>query len=126
MVSIAERLEVALGVSHEDLNPRGEAWFADRQRLTRELKNSIDIDSVDLVEKLTEGAKGGIGEVVVALANAGAFGSLVLIVRAWLAKDKARRVQLSVKRDGREFNFSAESVRHDDVEKLVAALVQST
>jgi hypothetical protein len=89
--------------------------------LTRELK--LEVGGVTTRTSPEPGKRGGLPEIIVALGTSGAVGGAVAVFKAWLDKDKARKISIKVRKKGRarEIEIMASVANVGDLEKLLVA-----
>ena len=95
-------------------------WRAQVATLRRELQ--AQVDTVDR-GRLVPGAKGAIDELIVALGSAGAFTAMVECIRAWLGRDKSRRIEVRWDENGvdRFVTFQGDAVDSETVREIARA-----
>ena len=80
---------------------------------------------VDTVQRSREvpGTKGTLDELIVALGSAGAFTATVECLRAWLGRDRSRRIDVRWDEDGveRHVTFSGDNVDAATVKEIARA-----
>ena len=98
--SSAAALDLVIEARTERFDPADDRWL----RQVNDLVNGLDAE-VGGVHRKTErvaGAKGVAADtVILALGSAGAFTAAVEFLRAWLTRDRSRRLDLSWEADGR-------------------------
>jgi hypothetical protein len=114
--------EVALDLSHDEYLPTSPAWLKHKQSLIEQLQKAEELTSVRRVETPVPGAKGGAAEIIVGLGQAGAFTVLAGAIRAWIARDTARGVDVVVRNAHGEVRFSAATMRDAELASLVEKL----
>ncbi|UQX86972.1 hypothetical protein M6D93_11710 [Jatrophihabitans telluris] len=86
------------------IEPRSDAYSADDDRWRDQVAVLVsDLEHVAEIRQrhhVRAGAKGTITEVIVALGSAGAFTTTFEMFRAWLARDRDRRVDVRWDEDG--------------------------
>ena len=110
---------VALNERYDDDDPRWRDQVAD---LVHELRR--ETESVQSRRAPVPGTKGTVDQLILALGSAGAFTAAVDVVRAWLARDKHRLVEMTVTdADGRTHTVrvSAENASADALAPLISA-----
>ena len=95
-------------------------WRAQVALLRRELQASIDTTER---QRVVPGAKGAIDELIVALGSAGAFTAMVECFRAWLGRDRSRRIEVRWDVDGteRHVTFCGDAVDAETVREVARA-----
>jgi hypothetical protein len=112
-------LELVLEAQHLSLDDdRFGPQIAD---LTSELK--LEVGGVTTRTEPEPGKRGGLPEIILALGTSGAIGGAVAVFKAWLDKDKARKISIKVRRKGRarEVEITANAANVGELEKLLVA-----
>jgi hypothetical protein len=113
-------LELVIEPHNDEYGPDDDRWRAQVATLHRELQAQVDT-----VERgrLIPGSKGTIDELIVALGSAGAFTSMVECFRAWLGRDKSRRIDVRWDEDGteRHVTFEGDAVDAKTVHEIARA-----
>src|SRR5262245_36892063 len=91
---------VAVAPASDRYDSDDERWLAQVSDLHADLRR--EVDGFEVQSSLAAGTKGAVDTVVVALGSAGAFSAAVSCLKAWLARDKARRVVLTWTQDGQQ------------------------
>lgn len=80
-------------------DPDDDRW----RRQVSDLVNGLDaeVGGIRRESEQVPGAKGSVDTVILALGSAGAFTATVEFLRAWLTRDRSRRLDLSWEADGR-------------------------
>jgi hypothetical protein len=86
-----QSLDVAIRPRNPDYDPDDDRWRAQVGSLIGDLGRQLDIE---LRSTPVGGTKGGIDELIVALGSAGAFTAAVECLRAWLGRDRNRRIEV--------------------------------
>jgi hypothetical protein len=91
--------EVVVEPRNDQYDPDDEGWRDQVAALYAELN-----DSVDTVQRShpVAGAKGMVDQLIIAMGSAGVFTAAVECLRAWLGRDKDRRIELRWTQDGHE------------------------
>ena len=89
-------LELSPGSDRFD--PESEAWAGQEQELFDDLRAGVG--EVRRAPAATSNSKGALEAVLIALASAGAFNGAFDCMRAWLTRDRTRRLEISYERDG--------------------------
>jgi hypothetical protein len=92
-------LEVALAPRNDHYDPDDEGWRDQVATLYADLDAQVDTLRRG---RPVEGAKGGADQLIVALGSAGVFGAVVDCLRAWLKRDRDRRIDISWVENGKE------------------------
>lgn len=87
----ADRFELAVEPYNEQYRADDDRWRDQVATLYEELHAQVDVIARD---QAVSGAKGSLDQLVVALGSAGAFRATVDCFRAWLARDKDRRIDV--------------------------------
>lgn len=92
-------LELQLRAQSDRFDVDDENWLAQEAALLAELRTEVGGVRRDMVA--VPGAKGMVETVIMALGSAGAFTAAVDCLRAWLSRDRTRRIELAWTVDGR-------------------------
>src|SRR5690349_6701267 len=95
-----EPIDVTVTPENCRYDPDDERWLNQIRDLYTELRDEVPGYRVE--SQAVPGTKGIIESVVLALGSAGAFSAAVTCFKAWLARDKWRRLVVSWIHDGRE------------------------
>lgn len=119
-VAAGGQLEVAVVPRNEQYHPDDDRWRDQVTALYRDL--NAHVDTVHR-EHPVAGAKGTVDEVIIALGSAGVFTAAVECLRAWLQRDKSRRLDLRWDEDGVEHfvTVSGDGVDVDSFQELARA-----
>ena len=117
-----ETLELALHPSSDRFDGDDERWQEQVSLLFQELQR--DIGGVCRRREPVEGTKGGVETVVLALGSAGAFTAGLEMLRAWLGRDRSRRLDISYTIDGRSevIAIAGDGIDKDAMAKLSEAV----
>lgn len=85
-----ERMTIVPSSSRYD--PDDERWTSQVAQLRRSLQQEVGLDST---AQTTPGTKGSADELIVALGTSGAITAVVELVRAFLARDRTRSVEMT-------------------------------
>lgn len=113
-------LELVLDPQHASLDEdRFGNHVAD---LTSALKRDVGGVTVRTVPE--PGKRGGAPEIILALGTSGAIGATVVVLKAWLDRDKARKISIKVRRKGaaREVEITADAANVAELQKLLVAV----
>jgi hypothetical protein len=114
--------EVAVGPRNDQYDPDDDRWRDQVATLYADLHAQVDT-----VRRghTVEGAKGTIDQVIVALGSAGAFSAAVDCLRAWLGRDRDRRIDLSWDENGveRRITLTGEAVDVETIREVAKAAV---
>ena len=90
-------LKVAIMPQSERFSPDDDRWLDHVAGLARELR--VGTGALNVERTHQPGAKGAAETLVLAFGSAGVFTSAVEVIKAWLARDRSRTVEVSW-RDG--------------------------
>jgi hypothetical protein len=111
------------------VEPRNEEYDPDDDRWRDQVATLYaDLHAhVDTVRRghPVEGAKGTIDQVIIALGSAGAFSTAVECLRAWLGRDRDRRIDVSWDENGveRHVTLTGEAVDAETIREIAKAAV---
>lgn len=112
--------EMALEPRSGDYQPDDDRWRDQVVGLVSELHRRADVErrSAPMV-----GAKGTLDELVVALGSAGAFTATVECLRAWLGRDRSRRIDVRWDENGkhRYVTLTGDAIDVDSVREIAKA-----
>ena len=91
--------EMALEPRSGDYGPDDDRWRDHVVGLVSELRRHVDVDRRGAP---MPGTKGTLDELVVALGSAGAFTAAVECMRAWLGRDRSRRIDVRWEENGQQ------------------------
>ena len=119
-IPAGRELELVIEPRSEEYSPDDDRWRAQVVSLRQELQAQVDTTEHG---RLVPGTKGTIAELVVALGSAGAFTAMVDCFRAWLSRDKHRRIDVRWDEDGveRYVTFTGDAVDADTVREVARA-----
>jgi hypothetical protein len=114
------QLELVIEPHNDDYGPDDDRWRAQVATLHRELQALVDTTRR---ARLVSGTKGTIDELIVALGSAGAFTAMVECFRAWLGRDRSRRIEVRWDEDGAErfVTFRGDAVDAETVREIARA-----
>lgn len=80
-----------------------------------------DVGGVSVRAQPAPGTKGAVAQLVLALGSSGAIAAAVTVFKAWLARDKMRKIRILVRTQGaaREVEITADAASSDELEKLL-------
>lgn len=116
--------EFTVTVDHASYDPSNDAWRMQVTDLFQQLSAS-DIEDVRHIQRPVQGRKGGPEAIIIALGSAGAIQAAVTVFRAWLARDRDRRISLTWNEGTEQRSASldaeniSESTAHDLLMKAV-------
>jgi len=112
--------EIVVEPRNDEYDPDDEGW---RDQVAA-LYSDLD-DSVDTVRRGSPvaGAKGAVDQLVIAMGSAGVFTAAVDCLRAWLGRDKDRRIDLRWTQGGEErsVTLTGEAVDNETMRELAKA-----
>ncbi|NUT96215.1 MAG: hypothetical protein HOY78_29730 [Saccharothrix sp.] len=94
-------LEVVVDAHSDQYDPNEPGWRSQLVALRKSLQDA-DLDDVRREERPAPGHKAGFEAIVIALGTSGAITAAVEVFRAWLSRDRHRRVRLTFKDGDRE------------------------
>lgn len=114
------RLELVVEPHNDDYDPADERWRAQVGGFYRELGARVDTYRRG---RFSPGTKGTVDEVILALGSSGALTAAVECFRAWLQRDKSRRIDVRWDEDGveRHVTFSGDNVDSATVKEIARA-----
>jgi Effector Associated Constant Component 1 len=114
--------EVAVEPRNDHYDPDDEGWRDQVATLYAEL--DAQVDTVRRGRPVA-GTKGAIDQLVIALGGAGVFGAAVDCLRAWLGRDRDRRVDVRWTENGveRSVTLTGEAVDDRTVREIAEAAV---
>jgi len=115
--------EVAVEPRNDEYDPDDSRWRDQVATLYADLDAQVDI-----VQRghPVEGAKGTIDQLIIALGSAGAFQAVVDCFRAWLGRDRDRRIDVRWNENGveRSVTLTGEAVDVDTIRDIAKAAVE--
>ena len=115
--------ELSLAPQTSRYDPEDDRW---RMQVTELLVGlQQEVGGVRRDSTASEGTKGGAEQLIVALGSAGAFTAAVEFVKAWLARDRTRSLQISWSGEGgvnQSVSVSGEGVDLDAMQQLAQAV----
>ncbi|WP_433042472.1 effector-associated constant component EACC1 [Dactylosporangium sp. CS-033363] len=118
----ADAPHLAVVAKHDEFDPADEFWLDQVADLYQDLRN--EIDGFQLQSADTPGTKGNVDSVIIALGSAGAFSAAVTCFKAWLARDKHRRIVVTVKSGDREEQVTLDGLDEAAIAKLTDAVAE--
>jgi hypothetical protein len=106
-------VELTLTTHSDRFDTGDDAWLAQEADLMASLRAEVPVRR-DMVA--APGEKGLVESIILALGSAGAFKAAVDCLRAWLARDRTRRIELAWTVDGREERIVLQGTAIDDAE----------
>jgi Effector Associated Constant Component 1 len=112
--------ELALEPRSGDYQPDDDRWRDQVVGLVTELHRQVDVERRSAP---VEGTKGTLDELVVALGTAGAFTAIVECLRAWLGRDRSRRVDVRWNENGKQryVTLTGDAIDVDSVREIAKA-----
>ncbi len=119
-IPAGRELELVIEPRNSQFSADDDRWRAQVVSLRQELRAQVDTTERG---RLVPGTKGAISELVVALGSAGVFTAMVDCFRAWLSRDKDRRIDVRWDEDGveRYVTFSGGAVDAETVREIARA-----
>ena len=119
-VASSGRFELAVEARNDQYRSDDDRWRAQVATLHQDLH--AQVDTVERGHPVT-GAKGTLDQLVIALGSAGAFTAALDCFRAWLQRDKGRRIDVRWDEDGveRYVTFTGDAVDADSVRVIAEA-----
>jgi hypothetical protein len=113
-------LELVIEPRTDQYGRDDDRWLAQVATLHRALRTQVD--TVERGQPLP-GSKGAVDELIVALGSAGALTAMVECFRAWLGRDKDRRIEVRWEDDGAErfVTFRGDAVDAETVRQIARA-----
>lgn len=114
--------EVAVKPRNDQYDPDDDRWRDQVATLYADLDSQVDTVRRD---RPVEGAKGAIDQLLIALGSAGAFQAAVDCFRAWLGRDRDRRIDIHWDENGveRSVTLTGEAVDAEAVRQVAKAAV---
>jgi Effector Associated Constant Component 1 len=119
-VAAGRRLELAVEPHNDQYRTDDDRWRDQVATLFDELYGQVDVIAR---AQPVAGAKGALDQLVIALGTAGAFGATVDCFRAWLARDKDRRIDVRWDEGGveRYVTLTGEGMDADSAREIARA-----
>jgi len=118
----ASPLELVVEPRSERFDPDDDRW----RGAVRDLWSGLDAEVGGLrrERERVEGTKGAVDTVILALGSAGAFTAAVEFLRAWLSRDRSRRLDVSWEADGRteRVTVTGEAIDNAAVDRIAEAV----
>ena len=114
--------EVAVEPHNDQYDPDDEGWRDQVATLYADLDAQVDTERR---ARPVEGAKGAVDQLIVALGSAGVFAAVVDCLRAWLGRDRDRRIDVRWVENGEErsVTLTGEAVDVGTVREIAKAAV---
>ena len=115
-------LEVAVEPHNDEYDPDDDRWRDQVATLYADLDAQVGADRRG---RPVEGAKGAVDQLIIALGSAGAFTAAVECFRAWLGRDRSRRIDVRWEENGveRSVTLTGEAVDAETVREIAKAAV---
>jgi hypothetical protein len=112
--------EMALVPRSVDYRPDDDRWHDQVVGLVSELHRQVDLERRGAA---VGGTKGSLDELVVALGSAGAFTAAVECLRAWLGRDRGRRIDIRWDENGQQryVTLTGDAIDVDSVREIARA-----
>jgi hypothetical protein len=112
--------EMALVPRSVDYRPDDDRWHDQVVGLVSELHRQVDLERRGAA---VGGTKGSLDELVVALGSAGAFTAAVECLRAWLGRDRGRRIDIRWDENGQQryVTLTGDTIDVDSVREIARA-----
>lgn len=119
---LAGPFEVAVEPRNDEYDPDDDGWRDQVATLYADLHAQVDTVRRG---RPVEGAKGAADQLVIALGSAGAFGAAVECFRAWLGRDRRRRIDIRWHDNGaeRSVTLTGEAVDAGTMREIAEAAV---
>jgi hypothetical protein len=113
-------LELAIEPRNDEYRPDDDRWRDQIALLYRELNAQID---TEVRNRIVPGTKGSIDQIVLALGGAGVFSAMVECFHAWLARDRARSIDVRWDDNGteRRVTMTGDGLDIDSVHEIAKA-----
>ena len=115
--------EVAVEARNDEYDPDDDRWRHQVADLYADLHAQVDV-----VQRghPVEGAKGTVDQLIIALGSAGAFQAVVDCFRAWLGRDRDRRIDVRWEVNGaeRSVTLTGEAVDVETIREIARAAVE--
>jgi len=120
--SAAGPFKVAVEPLNHQYDPDDDRWRDQVATLYADLH--VQVDTVRRARPV-EGAKGAVDQVIIAMGSAGAFQAVVDCFRAWLGRDRDRRIDIRWDENGveRSVTLTGEAVDADTIREIAKAAV---
>ena len=114
--------EVAVEPHNDQYDPDDDRWRDQVATLYQDLDAQVDTVRRG---RPVEGTKGAVDQVIVALGSAGVFTAVVDCLRAWLGRDRDRRIDVRWVENGQErsVTLTGEAVDNRTVREIAKAAV---
>jgi len=114
--------EVAIEARNDQYDPDDDRWRDQVATLYEDLDAQVDIVRR---ARPVEGAKGAVDQLIIALGSAGVFQAVVDCLRAWLGRDRDRRIDVRWDENGveRRVTLTGEAVDVETVRDVAMAAV---
>jgi len=119
---LGKEIEIEIEPRNENYDPDDEGWHDQVAALCRDLDTEVGI--IRRAQPV-EGTKGGADQLIIALGSAGVFAAVVDCLRAWLGRDRDRRIDVRWVENGeqRSVTLTGEAVDARTVREIAKAAV---
>jgi hypothetical protein len=117
--------EVAVEPRNDQYDPDDDGWRDQVATLYADLDAQVDTIRRG---RPVEGTKGAVDQLIISLGSAGVFGAVVDCLRAWLGRDRDRRIDVRWTENGveRSVTLTGEAVDVKTVREIAVAAVART
>jgi hypothetical protein len=120
-VFMSRKLDLALSPKSERYDADDPRWREQVAELVKDLR--VETDALRVAHTGVPGTKGAVDEFILTLASAGVFSTALDVLRAWLARDKTRSVELSYEDAAGKDQHVSVTATNADVQTLEPVLV---
>jgi hypothetical protein len=120
----SSKIELTVAAESDRYDAADDRWLAQANDLYADLRRDVSGYRVESTQ--VTGTKGVVDAAILALGSAGAFSAAVQCIKAWLARDKSRRVAITWTQGGQEQRVVLEGDAIDvkSLQRLVEAIGQ--
>ncbi len=113
---------IAIDPRDDSYDPDDDRWRDQVATLHRELRAQVDVVRD---QRPVPGTKGALDQLIIALGSAGAFQGAVTCFRAWLGRDRHRRIDIRWDEDGveRSVTLTGEDMDTETIRDIARAAV---
>jgi hypothetical protein len=117
------QFEVAVEPRNDEYDPDDDRWRDQVATLYSDLHAQVDTVRRG---RPVEGAKGAVDQLIIALGSAGAFSSAVDCFRAWLGRDRDRRIDVRWNENGieRSVTLTGDAADAETIREIAEAAVR--
>ena len=114
--------EVVVEPRNDEYDPDDDGWRDQVAGLYADLDDSVDTARQS---RPVAGSKGAVDQLIIAMGSAGVFTAAVDCLRAWLSRDKDRRIDLRWTENGveRSMTLTGEAVDTETIREIAKAAV---